>query len=46
MRHAIRKHLADFLAVLGVVVLGLAIGAYILSHQRLRFPLVEEPFYR
>ena len=45
MRAAIRKNLADFLAILGVVVLGLAIGAYILSQQRLRFPLVEEPFY-
>ena len=42
---AIRKNLADFLAILGVVVLGLGIGAYILSNQRLRFPLVEEPFH-
>ena len=45
MRTAIRKNLADFLAILGVVVLGLAIGTYILANQRLRFPLVEEPFY-
>jgi phospholipid/cholesterol/gamma-HCH transport system substrate-binding protein len=45
MRTAIRKNLADFIAILGVVVLGLAIGAYVLSNQRLRFPLVEEPFY-
>jgi phospholipid/cholesterol/gamma-HCH transport system substrate-binding protein len=45
MMTAIRKNLADFLAIVGVVVLGLAIGAYILSNQRLRFPLVEEPFY-
>lgn len=45
MRTAIRKNLADFLAVLGVIVLGLGIGAYVLSNQRLRFPLVEEPFY-
>jgi len=42
---AIRKNLADFLAVIGVIVLGIGIGAYILSNQRLRFPLVEEPFY-
>src|SRR5918992_5213065 len=42
---AIRKNLADFLAILGVVVLGIGIGAYILANQRLRFPLVEEkPF--
>jgi phospholipid/cholesterol/gamma-HCH transport system substrate-binding protein len=45
MMQAIRKNLADFLAILGVVVLGLGIGAYILANQRLRFPLVEEPFY-
>ena len=45
MIHAIRKNLADFLAILGVVVLGLGIGTYILAQQRLRFPLVEEPFY-
>jgi phospholipid/cholesterol/gamma-HCH transport system substrate-binding protein len=45
MATAIKKNLADFLAIVGVVVLGLAIGAYILSNQRLRFPLVEKPFY-
>jgi phospholipid/cholesterol/gamma-HCH transport system substrate-binding protein len=45
MMTAIRKNLADFLAIVGVVVLGLGIGAYILANQRLRFPLVEEPFY-
>jgi phospholipid/cholesterol/gamma-HCH transport system substrate-binding protein len=41
-RSQIRKNLADVLAIIGVVVLGLAIGAYILSNQRLRFPLLEE----
>jgi phospholipid/cholesterol/gamma-HCH transport system substrate-binding protein len=45
MMTAIRKNLADFLAVVGVVLLGIGIGAYILANQRLRFPLVEEPFY-
>jgi len=45
VRTAIRKNLADFLAILGVVVLGLGIAAYILANQRLRFPFVEEPFY-
>ena len=45
MRTAIRKHLADFLAVLALIVLGAGVAAYILSNQRLRFPLVEEkPF--
>ena len=45
MMRAIRKNLADFLAIVGVIVLGIGIGAYILANQRLRFPLVEEPFY-
>jgi phospholipid/cholesterol/gamma-HCH transport system substrate-binding protein len=45
MRAAIRKNFADFLAILGVVVLGLGIGAYILSNQRLRFPLIENKPY-
>jgi phospholipid/cholesterol/gamma-HCH transport system substrate-binding protein len=42
MKHAIRAHLRDFLAVLGLLVLGVGVGAYILSQQRLRFPFVED----
>jgi phospholipid/cholesterol/gamma-HCH transport system substrate-binding protein len=42
MRLAIRKYLGDFLAVIALILLGTGIGAYILSNQRLRFPLVEE----
>jgi phospholipid/cholesterol/gamma-HCH transport system substrate-binding protein len=42
MMVAIRKHLRDFLAVLGLLVLGLAVAVYILSQQEFRFPLVEE----
>ena len=45
MRTAIRKNFADFLAILGVVVLGIGVGAYILSNQRLRFPLIEDKPY-
>jgi phospholipid/cholesterol/gamma-HCH transport system substrate-binding protein len=41
MRTAIRKHLFDFLAVVGVFLLGLAVAVYILSQQDFRFPLVE-----
>ena len=45
MTSAIRKHMADFLAVIALVVLGAGVAAYILSNQRLRFPLVEDkPF--
>ena len=41
MKTAIRKHLFDFLAVVGVFLLGLAVAVYILSQQDFRFPLVE-----
>ena len=42
MKHAIRTHWRDFLAVLGVMVVGTAVAIVILSQQGLRFPLVEE----
>jgi phospholipid/cholesterol/gamma-HCH transport system substrate-binding protein len=42
VRVAIRKHLVDFLAIVGLVVIGVAIAIYILSQQDFRFPLVEE----
>ena len=42
MKRAIGAHLRDFLAVLGLLVLGVGVGAYIRSQQRLRFPLVED----
>ena len=45
MRRAIGKHLTDFLLIAGIFILGLGVAAYVLSNQRLRFPLVEEkPF--
>ncbi len=45
MRRVIRKHLTDFLLIAGMFVVGLGVAGYILSNQRLRFPLVEEkPF--
>ena len=45
MRRAIRAHLRDFVAILGMLVLAIGVGGYILSNQRLRFPLIEEqPF--
>jgi phospholipid/cholesterol/gamma-HCH transport system substrate-binding protein len=42
VKRAIRNHLTDFLAVLGLLVLAIGVGGYILSQQRLRFPLIED----
>ena len=45
MRHAIRKHLGDFVAILVLFVIALGVGRYILANQRLRFPFIEDkPF--
>jgi phospholipid/cholesterol/gamma-HCH transport system substrate-binding protein len=42
MKTAIRKHLGDFLAIIALFLLSLGVAGYILSNQRLRFPLVQE----
>jgi phospholipid/cholesterol/gamma-HCH transport system substrate-binding protein len=42
MTLAIRKHWKDFLAVIGVCLLGIAVAVYVLSQQDFRFPLVED----
>ena len=41
---AIRKHLGDFIALVGLIVIALVVGGYILSQQesRPRLPLLEE----
>jgi phospholipid/cholesterol/gamma-HCH transport system substrate-binding protein len=45
MTTAIRKHLGDFLAIVALFILALGIAGYILSQQRLTFPLVQkQPF--
>ena len=45
MRTAISKHMRDFVAVVGLFAIAMAVLAYILTEQRLRFPLIEEkPF--
>jgi phospholipid/cholesterol/gamma-HCH transport system substrate-binding protein len=42
---AIRKRAGDFIAIIVLVVVAVAVGGYILSNQRLRFPVIEEsPF--
>ena len=38
MRSAIRKHLGEVALLLGLVVVGLLVGGYILSNQRLYLP--------
>lgn len=38
MTTAIRKHLRDFLAILGLVIVAAIVGGYILANQRIYFP--------
>lgn len=45
MRRAIAKHLRDFAAIIGLAVVGLSVAGYVLAHQRLRFPIIQQaPF--
>jgi phospholipid/cholesterol/gamma-HCH transport system substrate-binding protein len=45
VKTAIRKHLGDFLAIIALFILALAISGYILTQERLRLPFVEKkPF--
>ena len=41
MKRAIKTHLFDFAAILVLLVLSVAMAGYILSHERLRFPLIQ-----
>jgi phospholipid/cholesterol/gamma-HCH transport system substrate-binding protein len=45
MGTAIRKHLRDFIAVAGLIVLAIGATYYILQEQRLRIPVLEERPY-
>ena len=42
MKLAIKNHLRDFLGILALVLIAVGVGGYILSEQRLRFPLIED----
>jgi phospholipid/cholesterol/gamma-HCH transport system substrate-binding protein len=45
MKRAIKNHLGDFLAILVLLILAIAISGYVLSKERLRFPLIQpSPF--
>ena len=43
---AIRKHIKDFLAIIGLFIIALAVTLYILDNQRVRFPLIEPKPYQ
>jgi phospholipid/cholesterol/gamma-HCH transport system substrate-binding protein len=38
VKHAIRKHMRDFVAIVGLFVIAMAVAAVVLSHQRLYLP--------
>jgi phospholipid/cholesterol/gamma-HCH transport system substrate-binding protein len=42
MRTAIRKHLGDFIALTMLFTVALGAAGYMLAHQRLRFPLIQD----
>jgi phospholipid/cholesterol/gamma-HCH transport system substrate-binding protein len=42
VKKAIRDHARDFVAIIALFVIAMGVGAYILTNQRLRFPLVED----
>ena len=45
MKRAIRTHLTDFIAIIVLVIVSAAVAGYVLSHERLRFPLIQSsPF--
>ncbi len=45
MKRAIKNHAGDFAAILALLVLSVVVAGYVLSHERLRFPLIESsPF--
>ena len=49
MKTAIRKHLRDFAAIIGLMAIAIAVASVILSHQRLTLPgwvpLIGKDFY-
>ncbi|HEY7633439.1 MAG TPA: MlaD family protein [Thermoleophilaceae bacterium] len=38
MKHAIKKHMRDFVAIIGLFLIAMAVAAYVLGHQRLYLP--------
>ena len=45
VKRAIKTHIGDFAAIIGLLVLSVVIAGYILNHERLRFPFIQSsPF--
>ena len=45
MMTAIRKRAGDFAAIIVLFIIAVVVGGYILAHQRVRFPFIQEkPF--
>ncbi len=42
MKKAIKDHAKDFAALIVLFVIALGVGGYVLAHQRLRFPVIED----
>ncbi len=42
MKQALRKYSGSVLAIVGMIIMSLLVGGYILSNQRFRFPLISE----
>ena len=43
MKRAIKNHLTDFLAIIGLLLLSIVVAGYVLNHEGLRFPFIESP---
>jgi phospholipid/cholesterol/gamma-HCH transport system substrate-binding protein len=43
MRRSLRRNMPRFVMLLAFMAVGIGVGAYIVAHQRMRFPLIEEP---
>jgi phospholipid/cholesterol/gamma-HCH transport system substrate-binding protein len=42
VKSAIRKHLSDFVALVGLTLIGLSVAAYVLAHQGVKFPFITD----
>jgi len=45
MTRAIKTHMTDFVAIVVLLVLSVAVAGYVLSHERFRFPFIESAPY-